>query len=305
VVKVASFVATRAHDGRRLDKLVGEALPTLSRTQLQELFAGGLVHVDGQPAAKGQLARTGQRVEVLDPLESSTTSRPALGVVYETDAVVIVDKPPGQPSAPRFDRDGASVASALLEAYPNMEGIGFSPGDAGLLSRLDTDTSGLLLAAKAIEAFRELRADTIQASGRLSKGYLALVSGGCDLQPSSIEVELGPHVRNRRKVATGSHIRGTAKPAKTQILSVQPGASVSVVTLSVARAYRHQVRVHLAHVGWPLLGDELYGGARHPALTRHALHAHRLTWSGGTYVDPFDVSLPLADDLLAVVSPRD
>ncbi len=293
VVKRQWFVVTEAEAGVRLDRVVAKRLPALSRGAVRALFSEGRVLRGSTPVAKGALAETGMQLTIEGP------ARPAshwpLRIVLETSTFVIVDKPAGQPSVSLPGRPAPSVAAALLERHPETRGVGYGEHDAGLLSRLDTDTSGLLLCAKTRLAFTELRAGA--AAGRLIKGYLGLVHSPDGLRPGSIELPLGPSRSSRRKVATGSAIRGKAVDARTEVVAVETRGELGLVHARVFTAYRHQVRAHLALSGYPLLGDALYGGRPVPGLERHALHAHRLTWLGSEGVNSFDVELPLARDL--------
>lgn len=292
---------TEAHANVRLDKVVADWLPELSRRELRELFEGGGVRSGGNTLLKGQLARVGQEIEITPEASAPERELPDIRVVQETKDWVIVDKPAGLPSAPKHRPDAESAASQLLALYPAMAGIGYREHEAGLLSRLDTGTSGLLLSAKTRPAFETLRAGS-RAQG-LHKLYVGLIAKDANLPEGSIDVPLGPHRSNRRKVAWGRQIAGRALPARTRVVQVRPLRQCSLVVLEVNTAYRHQLRAHLAFAGFPLLGDGLYGGAAHPGLTRHALHSQRLWWDGVKGPVPlpaFDVSLALPDDLAQI-----
>jgi 23S rRNA pseudouridine1911/1915/1917 synthase len=301
MVNGCQFEISQEEHGQRLDQIVGRHLSEASRRELRELFAQGRVRAGGAIASKGDAGVVGTWVQVgaTEP-DASGESTPQIRVVFETDQVAVIDKPAGQPSTPLRGRPDLSLARALLERYPEMRGIGFREDEAGLLSRLDIDTSGLVVSARTVDAFRELREGAKRSL--LLKEYKALVSPGCTLAPGTIALALGPRRGNSRKVATGADIRGNAFEATTELLAVEEHPVVSVVTLRVQNAYRHQVRAHLAFSGWPLLGDELYGGVRHPRLTRHALHAQRVAWLGSAGVPTFDVNLDLPPDLADLVS---
>ncbi len=301
-MKPVEFVVDGREAGERADKIVGSRLHAASRTQVREAFEQGLVRVNGRIARKGQSLSGGDSVTVCSPETThNAVARPPLDIAYEDAAVVVLCKPAGQPSAPRFDTDSESVASALLEAYPEMRGIGHTPGHAGLLSRLDTDTSGLLLAARNAAAFEQIREGMTDEQPGLRKGYLAVVAEACDLAPRLVETRIGAQKHHRNKVTVSGDTRGRSRTARTRIVSVLPARGFSVVELEVVRAYRHQVRAHLAHFGWPLIGDVLYGGPAHPRLARHALHAHRIAWAGSDDVPSFVVERGLPDDLLALL----
>lgn len=295
------FVVAADEHAQRLDHVVSAHLSSVSRRELRALFGAGLVRCDGSGgsdsvATKGQPAQQGTRVRVLahGPAAPPETL-PPLRVVFTSPQVIVVDKPPGLPSVPLTTGERTSLAELLLREFPEMRGIGFRPEEAGLLSRLDTATSGLLVCARTRAAFLELRGGSRQE--RLLKQYQALVDPDCDLTPRALSMPLGPRRGNTRRVATGSAVRGKAVPARTRVLSCTRGPVASLVLLEVEKAYRHQIRAHLAFAGWPLCGDTLYGGRQVNGLGRHALHAHRVIWPGGPSVPAFDVSSPLADDL--------
>ncbi len=282
----------------RLDKVLATHLPDSSRGSIRALFDAGHVFVNGRPASKGDVARAGSRVTI-KAASLSTETRP-LRIVLETENLLVVDKPAGQPSTKAASSSALSVAEQLLQRYPQMRDIGYRPEDAGLLSRLDNDTSGLLLCAKTRRAFDTLKLGA--TIGYLTKGYLALVDGSCTLSPASIEFPLGPRRGSRRKVTTGPEARGNLVPSKTMIVRVEPRSHASLVSVEVHTAYRHQIRVHLAMSGYPLLGDKLYGGREVPGLRRHALHAQRLAWLGSDGVPSFDITSALPSDLALVWS---
>jgi 23S rRNA pseudouridine1911/1915/1917 synthase len=287
----------------RLDRVVAEWLPELSRRELRELFEAGSVRSAGNVLAKGQPASAGQLIEITlePPVAAEAAPRPIV-IVQETADWVVVNKPAGLPSAPKHRPDADSAASQLQALYPAMAGIGYGPHDAGLLSRLDTGTSGLLLAAKTKAAFETFRANSRQA---LHKVYAGLVAKDASVPQGHIDLPLGPHQSNRRKVAWGPQVGGRALPARTRILETRPLADCTLVLLEVNTAYRHQLRAHLAYAGCPLLGDVLYGGAPQAGLSRHALHSQRLRWTGAprgsaAAIPAFEVSLGLAEDLASV-----
>lgn len=293
---LVEFVVDASEHARRLDRVVGAHLPSVSRRELRALFGAGLVRCDGSAANKGQPARRDALVRVLAPApRGATEPPPALRVVFSSPQVIVLDKPPGLPSTPLSTGEHISLADLVLREFPETSDVGFRPGEAGLLSRLDTATSGLLVCARTPEAFAVLRRGAPNA--RLLKQYQALVDPECDLTPSELTMPLGPRRGNTRRVATGHAVRGKAVEARTRVLSLAPGPTASLLLLEIDKAYRHQIRAHLAFAGWPIQGDTLYGGRSVNALERHALHAHRVSWPGSPDVPAFDVSSPLPDDL--------
>jgi len=198
----------------------------------------------------------------------------ALEVLLETDAYVVVDKPAGVPSYPLKEGELGTLAGALVARYPEMRGVGYSKREPGILHRLDTDTSGVMLAARDQDTFDELR--RMLEAGEIEKRYLARCTGIVPA-PFVIETPIANDPRDRRKVRVCTDPREIkrlgAQAARTEVLSSTPAAHGSLIEVRANNARRHQIRVHLASIGHPLLGDPLYGG---PPLEHHLLHASSL-----------------------------
>jgi len=308
------IAVNEAQAGTRLDKVLLEAMPTLGRAGAKRLFAGGKVRLHeggserGRRVSKGDVARPGDVIAVdveAGALEGGALPDPEapLLVVLETAQVVLVDKPAGQPSAPLEPGERGTLANALVARYPECAEIGFSAREPGLCHRLDTETSGLVLAARTREAF-EVLTGAIKEE-RLDKRYL-LVCSAKDLPESgTIEVPLAPHPKDRRRVYPCVHPRDVARyaprPARTTYQRLKERGEFALVEARAGKAMRHQIRVHFASIGHPLVGDALYGGPSAEGLSRHALHASRISWGGDARVPAFTVSSPLPGDIAALV----
>ncbi len=301
------ITVTAEEAGTRIDKLIVKHLTGAGRAQVKRLFERDRVRTlsaSGRPrrAQKGEIVEAGQVVEV--EVEETTAAAVAdpnvvLDIVFETDLVVVVDKPAGQPSAPIEPGERGATANGLLARYPEMESIGFSSREPGLCHRLDTDTSGLLLAARTKEAF-----DTLTSGLRdrkIDKRYLLLCAATDLPDTGSIDIPLAPHPKDRRRVLACLHPRDVAResprPATTTYRVVSRHGDVALVEAVAARALRHQIRAHFAAIDHPLYGDTLYGGGTLAGLTRHALHAHRLAWPGDSTVPAFVALSPLPNEL--------
>ncbi|MDB4987355.1 MAG: Ribosomal large subunit pseudouridine synthase, partial [Myxococcaceae bacterium] len=250
--------------GTRLDRVLCHRL-TLSRSQVKRLFEAGEVRRNGRRAGKGELVSRGDRVELGAELRESTAQPDPsvlLELCYEDDQLVIVDKAPGIPSHPLRPGELGCVANGLLARYPEMSGTGYDDRQPGLVNRLDNDTSGVLLCARSPEAFAALR-EALEA-GQVHKRYLALVAE--PVKPQSIELALAPSPRHRARV----EVNALGRPAISVVSSCQSYGELFLVEVRASRAYRHQVRAHLAAIGAPIIGDALYGGA---FGARHYLHA--------------------------------
>lgn len=301
--------------GTRLDKLVVTRIEGLGRAAAKRLFDEGHVRVipagkdRPRKASKGDLASKGDVVEIDfdDGAAAGAVPDPdaPLDVVLERDDLLVVDKPAGQPSAPLDPGERGTLANAVLARYPEVASIGFSPREPGLVHRLDTETSGLLLVARTAAAF-----DTLSRAlkeGRLDKRYHLLCQGGDLPESGAVEIPLAPHPKDRRRVYPCIHPRDVARysprPATTEYTRKRACGDLWLVEARAARASRHQIRAHFAAIGHPLAGDALYGGPAVPGLARHALHAASIVWTGDAVVPAFHVISPLPDDMRRIVEP--
>ncbi|MEZ4441222.1 MAG: RluA family pseudouridine synthase [Polyangiaceae bacterium] len=266
-------VAVRADQvGQRLDRVVMQAIDGLGRGGARRLFAEGRVfHEDGavkRPARKGDLAREGMvlAIEAAATLDATPDAEVMLAIVYEDDAFVVIDKPAGMASAPLRPGERGTAASGLVHRYPEMAEIGFSRREPGLCHRLDEDTSGLLVAARTRVAFE---AFTVALSrGEVDKRYLAVVAAGVLDEAGEMVSGLAPDPGDRRRVVVSEE-----PPERRSSYRVVRRGRHDLVEVAASPAYRHQVRVHLAARGAPIVGDTLYGGLEVEGLARHALHA--------------------------------
>ena len=225
-----------------------------------------------------------------------------LQVLFESAEFVIVDKPAGLPSAPLVRTENRSLAAALLARYPEMQGGGFREREPGLVHRLDNETSGVLLAARTAEAFAAARL-AFESSG-FQKRYLAVVPSGLP-ESGRIDSLLGPDRAEPQRVrvyADGDPKAGYLKACHTQYQVLESGSGLSLVELQVERAFRHQIRVHLAHLGFPIVGDSVYGGRPAPVLgTRHALPGSYIAWAGDARRAGFRAEAGLPVELRALL----
>jgi 23S rRNA pseudouridine1911/1915/1917 synthase len=289
--------------GQRLDKLLVSRVPGLGRRRAAALFATGRVTIDGRRAQKGELARAGDRlqVELGGPDYAQPEPDAPLHVRLETTELVVVSKPAGQASAALSGQERGTLANALVGHYPEMAQIGFSRREPGLLHRLDTQTSGLLVAARSTDAFERLR--RAFASSGVDKRYLAVVESAGLPDSGVIERPLAQDRRhpNRVIVCESNESRG-ARRAVTRYRVLERGSRFALVELSAARAFRHQVRAHLAAIGHPLAGDAVYAGPAAPELgPRHALHASYIAWPGDDKLPGFTAEEPLPDELRGLI----
>lgn len=306
--------------GARLDKLIVQKVPGLGRAAAKRLFSEGRVRLIaggegyGHRAAKGDVAGANDVIELdLEPegAASAAVADPdlPLQIVLETAEAVVADKPAGQPTAPLDPGERGSLANALVAKYPEMAGIGFSPREPGLVHRLDTGTSGLVLAARTEQAFQTLSAALKEA--RLDKRYLVICSAVDLPESGTIDFPLAPHPKDRRRVYPCIHprdvVRYAPRPATTSYVKLREHDGLALVEVRAPKAARHQIRAHFAAIEHPLLGDTLYGGAPLPGTPegeespRHALHAHLIVWKGDKTMPAFTAESPLPADLAALL----
>jgi 23S rRNA pseudouridine1911/1915/1917 synthase len=273
--------------GERLDGWLSKSVPELSRSRAKALIEAGEVFVNGRRAKKSRLLKPGDRV-TLGRLPRSIDFHAAadrdldIEILLETEGYVVVDKPAGVPSHPLEEGEIGTLAGALVARYPEMRGVGYRNREPGILHRLDTDTSGLMLAARDRKTFDALRRQLHE--GAIEKRYLARCVGNVSA-PMLIDTPIANDPRDRRKVRACKDPREVkrlnARPASTEVLKSVPALHGSLVEVRANSARRHQIRVHLASVGHPLLGDTLYGGPRLGEPGHHLLHACSLSIGPG------------------------
>jgi 23S rRNA pseudouridine1911/1915/1917 synthase len=276
--------------GERLDVFLAPSLG--SRSQAQRLIAAGRVLVEGDAAAKGHRVRPGERIAVDD--EPPDAAQPADGapapfrIAFEDEHLVVVDKPAGVVVHPARGHRRGTLAQALAGRAAGGE----DAWRAGIVHRLDRDTSGLLVVAKSDEVHRRLKAAL--AEREIRREYLALVEGRPPARSGTIEAPIGRDRRHRTLMSTDSD---AAKPAIThfELERALPQATLLRVRLQTGRT--HQIRVHLRAIGHPVCGDPDYGHAGLYGLERQFLHAARLAFDHPLTGAPLDIVSPLPADL--------
>jgi 23S rRNA pseudouridine1911/1915/1917 synthase len=284
-------------EGDRVDKALADLLE-LSRAGARALIDEGVL-IDGAPARPGDRVRAGAVLETPSPSRSPglVPEMIEFGVVYEDPDLIVVDKPPGLVVHPGSGHRGPTLAAGLLHRYPELEGVG-DPGRWGLVHRLDRDTSGLLLVGRTTQAFERLRADL--AARRIVRRYDALVHGTFSTPTGTIDAPIGadPARPTRRAVVAG----GKAAVTHYEVTEELSRAAVSLLEVSLSTGRTHQIRVHLAAIDHPVVGDKTYSTLRAPApSTRIFLHAHHLGLTHPTSREAVSFSSPLPSDLLAVL----
>jgi len=273
----------------RLDKYVCQQLPELSRARAQKLIADGHITVNGKPAKPGLKLNTGDRLEIAIPPTPSEQLLPEsipINILYEDDDLLVVDKPAGLTVHPAPGHPGHTLVNALLSHLPHLADTGDSLRP-GIVHRLDKDTSGLMLVAKNSKAQEHLIGQF--KSHSVSKAYLALVRGRLTPETGVIEANIGRDPRNRKKMAV---VEG-GREASTEYQVIKYIGDYTLLEVRPETGRTHQIRVHLAAIGFPVVGDKVYG-VKSPFLSRQFLHACRLGFSlpsTGEYIE-FKSELP-------------
>jgi 23S rRNA pseudouridine1911/1915/1917 synthase len=282
--------------GERLDQFLAAAGGTGSRAQAQRLIDAGRVTVDGAAVPKRHRVAAGERVTV-----TAEEPRAAVGAVedvpftirYEDDELLVVDKPAGVVVHPARGHRGGTLSEALAGRAAGGE----DPGRAGIVHRLDRDTSGLLVVAKSDTAHRALQA-SIRARD-VRREYLALVDGCPPARSGTIDAPIGRDRRVRTRMSTNTDQPRAARTHFT-LERALPDAALLRVVLETGRT--HQIRVHLQAIGHPVAGDPEYGAAGRFGLARQFLHAARLAFPHPATGEQIDVESPLPPDLAAVLA---
>jgi 23S rRNA pseudouridine1911/1915/1917 synthase len=295
--------------GARLDKAVVALVQGASRARVKRAIEHGEVRVNGRVLPKGGVVNAGDVIALDDAVvrsgdESCIPEPDAPLVVRHASAkVLVVDKPAGQATAPLRSDETGTLAGALLGHHPELAGIGYSAREPGVVHRLDTETSGLVVVARTAPAFEALR-DALQGE-RISKEYLLICKSEGLPDDGTIEHPIANHPKDKKRVYPCVHprdvMRYAPRPALTRFTVVRRAGEYALVRATAARAVRHQIRAHFASIGHPLVGDSLYGESS-PAIARHALHASRVAYDGGGDEElAFDVASELPADMATLL----
>ncbi len=298
-----ALVVGASDEGRRLDLFVTAHVPTLSRSQVQRLIRDSAVAVNGRPYKASALVVAGARVSVSIPAvtaDTPTAEALPLSVVYDDEDLAVIDKPAGMVVHPAAGHAEGTLVNALLHHLSGLSGIG-GRARPGIVHRLDKGTSGVMVIAKHDQSHRAL---SRQFHNRgVQKEYQALVWGS----PRAGQVfdrPLGRDPRDRKKISSRAP-RG--RQALTTVVSVEALRAVSLIRVTIGTGRTHQIRVHLSEAGYPVVGDESYGGVRKrlpvelaalSKLERPFLHACLLGFFHPRDERWMSFAVPLPGDLL-------
>ena len=306
--------------GIRLDLFLASTCSDLSRSRIQKLIEEGLVHVGGSAAKRSYAVRAGDDVTIELPEPRASALEPEdipLTILYEDEQLLAIDKPPGLVVHPAPGHPTGTLVNALLHYVRDLSGIG---GELrpGIVHRLDRDTSGVLLVAKTDRAHQMLSRQMRQRT--LRKEYLALAAGVPKVRKGEVSFAIGRDPKNRKKMAA---VRSTeasppagAREARTlyEIERDWFPLGLTLLRCRLVTGRTHQIRVHLAASGLPIVGDPVYGRARYPRVRdaelkerlaefpRQALHAERVAFRHPVSQQLVEVVAPLPEDLAALIA---
>lgn len=286
-------IVPREAVGRRLDAVLAAVLPQLSRSFLQGLIDRAIITVDGQPAKPGLRLAAGQCILVRIPMASPQPVQPEdipLTIIYEDADIAVIDKPAGMVVHPAPGHQSGTVVNAILALYGDDLLETGEDQRPGIVHRLDKDTSGLLLIAKNRAAQAGLAAQ--MKSRQVEKGYLALVEGRIKQETGTIDAPIGRHPRQRTMMAV-LHVGGRASVTRYRV--IERFSSHTLLHVSIETGRTHQIRVHMASIGHPVVGDTIYGYRRRSLrVRRQFLHAYQIRLVSPLSAAPlfFDIALP-------------
>jgi 23S rRNA pseudouridine1911/1915/1917 synthase len=290
------FQATSTDSGQRLDNWLNARLPDTSRSRIQDWIKRGHVRVNGAESRPSYTLRGTETIDVHPaepvPLHASPEEIP-LATLYEDADLVAIDKPSGMVVHAGAGVHSGTLVNALLHRFAELSGVGGALRP-GIVHRLDRFTSGVLLVAKNDSAHRALAEQF--ASRQVSKTYLALVEGVVKPESGRIARPISRDPVHRTRM-TARLAEGRAAWSEYRVLRRFAAFTLLEVTIGTGRT--HQIRVHLASIKHPVVGDKLYGAAEQPDLGRYFLHAHRIEFHQPTTGEAVVVVSPLAPELVA------
>jgi 23S rRNA pseudouridine1911/1915/1917 synthase len=276
--------------GERLDKALATRFSDISRAQIQILIKEGQVMVNGKVAKASYRIEGGEKIMIhLPKIEEATEPQPEaipLDVLYEDEQVVVINKPAGMVVHPAFGHDSGTLVNAVLSRWPHIANF-TETSRAGIVHRLDKETSGVIVVAKTALALASLRKQF--KDREVHKKYLALVEGTPNTPDGVINAPIGrdPHQRKRMAVVRDG------RESVTEFHVLQSYAENSLLEVLPQTGRTHQIRVHMAFIGNPVVGDTVYGFRKQKIkMKRHFLHAAAITFK-----------LPANDELITVEAP--
>ncbi len=284
--------------GLRLDIWLARRLPEMSRSRIQQLIRAGLITVNVQAAKDSRKIKTGERVEVNVPPARTVALKAEeipLNILFEDESLLVIDKPSGMVVHPARGHNSGTLVNAVLHHCPRLGGIG---GELrpGIVHRLDRDTSGVIIVAKTGAALTSLAGQFKRRE--IHKEYLAVVCGVLSPPRGAVRTMIGRHATDRKKMTV---LSGKGRLSVTRYETIETFGKFSLVRLSPETGRMHQIRVHLAYLRHPVLGDAKYGGSPAVGLPveigRQMLHAGKISFLHPVTGETMEFNAPLPEDM--------
>jgi 23S rRNA pseudouridine1911/1915/1917 synthase len=307
-----SLVVSDSHSGKRLDMFIQHHEAYSSRTRIQDLIKDGLALVNGTREKPGYKVKAGDRVTLElpeRPVREVLPENIPLNVVFEDDYMVVLNKPPGLVVHPAPGNYTGTLVNALLFHYGSLPSSGTARSGeegtererAGIVHRLDKDTSGVMVVARTDAVLRALMAQFKQRV--VKKRYLALVAGVIRKGSGTIEIAIGRHVKEWKKISIHT---ASPREASTLFKVKERYKQATLVEIEIKTGRTHQIRVHMAHAGYPVLGDRTYGGTKALRIggiipPRQMLHAESLSLYHPVTGSPLTFIAPPPNDMAQII----
>jgi 23S rRNA pseudouridine1911/1915/1917 synthase len=309
----SSFLIPKDAIPERADKILADHLAgEHSRSSIARIIRSGRVLVKGRPISPSTILSPGDEIEILaektEPASEAEIEVPSFGIIFEDDDLMVVDKPPGIVVHPGAGRPSNTLMDILISTRPEMKGVG-EPGRWGVVHRLDRETSGVMVFAKAASAHAALSAQFKAHS--IHRMYLALVRGNPGVESGIVDAALGRHIKDRKRISTRT---GKARHAVTRWVVKERFDGLTLLEVYPETGRTHQIRVHLAYIGLPVAGDPVYGKRRGKGgsadsrvrkalgiLKRQALHAAVLGIVHPRSQKYVEFSSPMPADMAAAI----
>lgn len=290
----------------RIDTAIAMLCPDVSRTRIKKLICDGMVFANGKPiTVPREKMPVGTIITFNDPgpeeVDRAQAEHIPLDVLYEDDEVLVVNKPAGMVVHPAAGNWHGTIVNALLGRDASMDDEDFDPLRPGIVHRLDKDTSGALVIAKTPRSLRRL--SKAFADRDVHKTYLAIVHGWPTPPVNVVDLPIERHKTDRRKMTIAR--RGQGRDAVTSWRVIRCGyweeKKIAVVELHPRTGRTHQIRVHMSHMDYPLVGEKLYNKGRSSSAERQMLHARRIEFPHPVTGEILTFEAPLPDDFRAIV----
>jgi 23S rRNA pseudouridine1911/1915/1917 synthase len=282
----------------RLDQFLAKQLPEFSRSRLQQLIRDGFVRLNNSTSRPRQIIRVGDKIELTEPPLEKIETLPEqipLEILFEDNDLIVINKPAGLVVHPGAGHREHTLVNALLNHCSTLSGIG-GKERPGIVHRIDKETSGCLVIAKNDAAHRGLSRQF--ADRTVEKTYLAIVTGKLSKTAGVIEEKIGRHPIDRQRMSATS-VRG--RTARTEFRVVRSSERASLVECRLHSGRTHQIRVHLHHLGHPVLGDKVYAPRLAKEFPRQMLHAWKLGFHHPRTEKWKSFEAPLPDDFAAAI----